>query len=408
MALPVDVNTFKSTDLGAPVINGVAGSLAALLRACLQNGYNVQTPSSVVVANGVATATYASAHGYNLNRVILVASANTAAINGKKRVLSVTTYTLSFDATGVADGAVSGAITTKMAPLGFTEVFTGTNLAAFKSDDVTALSRSVLRVADTATTYARVISYESMTDVNTGIGPMPTEAQLSGGAYIVKSTTADATARPWVLVGDGRLFYLYTYPGGTSGRQNLFWWGESISFRGGDAYATVMGGFSSTANGTGNYDPGIVYCGSQTDAISDSSAITSFSIVTPVQVAQRGIDQLAQSVISLAVSGLCGLVGTGGALISGAPGYSLGFPSGVNGGFMLFPVMCRSSAAVMADLRGILPGVYQSPHDLTAFKMTEVSGVVSAPGRVFLIVPATAAYNNAVGCVALDMIGPWR
>lgn len=410
MALPVDVNTFKSTDLGAPVLNGVAGSLAALLRACLQNGYNVQTPTSVVVANGVATATYASVHGYNANRVIQVANANTAAINGKKRVLSMSTYTLTFDATGVADGAVAGAITTRMAPLGYTEVLTGTNLAAFKSDDVTALSRSVLRIADTATTYARVISYESMADINAGSGPMPTEAQLSGGAYIVKSTTADATARPWVLVGDGRLFYLYTYPGSTSGRQNLFWWGEAISFRAGDAFATVMGGYSSAANSTANYDPGLAYCGQQTDYINATSTLANINATTPVLLAQRGIDQLTQSVIAFAVSAISGLVGASGSIVSGAQvgSYSMAYPSAVNGGFMLFPVYHRCTAGKMVDVRGILPGVYQSPHDLTGLKLAEVSGVASAPGRVFLVLPVSDSYYSVVGHVALDMIGPWR
>lgn len=408
MALPVDVNTFRSTDLGAPVLNGVAGSLAALLRACLQNGFNVQTPSSVVVTNGVATATYASAHGYNVNRVIQVANANTAAINGKKRVLSVTTYTLTFDAAGVADGAVSGAITTKVAPLGFTEVFTGTNLAAFKSDDVTALSRSVLRIADTATTYTRVISYESMTDINTGSGQMPTEAQLSGGAYIVKSTTADATARPWILVGDGRLFYLYTYPGSTSGRQSIFWWGEAISFRAGDAFATVMGGFNSSASGA-NADPGLALSGSQTDSIAPTSALgSSINGATAVVMAQRGVDQIAQSVIAFAASGLAGLVG-GSKLISGSSAsYSIAYPSVVNGGFMLFPVYHRGSAGTFVDLRGILPGVFQSPNDLTSFKLTELSGVASAPGRVFMIVPVSDIGSSSVAHVALDMIGPWR
>lgn len=411
MALPVDVNTFKSTDPGAPVLNGVAGSLAAVLRACLQNGYNVQTPTSVVVASGVATATYASAHGYSANRVILVAGASTGAINGKKRVLSITTNALTFDAAGVADGPVAGTITTKMAPLGFTEIFTGTNLAAFKSDDVAGQSRSVLRIDDTATTYARVISYESMADINTGTGPMPTSTQLSGGAYIVKSTTANATDRPWILVGDGRLFYLWTYPGSSSGRQNMFCWGESISLRPGDAYGTVMSGFNTTASGTTYFDIGLSMCGSSSDLLVMQSLAASASQRIAYVLCQRGVDQLSPSVLSGAFSAVAVVCGGSTKSVSGASNsaYAAPYPSEVTSGFVLFPVgYYKHRQSVPSEMRGFLPGLMHSANDLGGLEMTEVSGVSSAPGAVFVILPITDAAHSVLGRVAIDMIGPWR
>lgn len=413
MALPVDVNTFKSTDPGAPVLNGVAGSLAAVLRACLQNGYNVQTPTSVVVASGVATATYASAHGYSTNRVILVAGAGTSSINGKKRLLSITTDALTFDATGVADGPVAGTITTKMAPLGFTEIFTGANLAAFKSDDVAGQSRSVLRIDDTATTYARVISYESMTDINTGTGPMPTATQLSGGAYIVKSTTANATDRPWILVGDARLFYLWTYPGSPTGRQNVFCWGESISLRAGDAFCTVMVGFSTTANGTTYYDTGFSSVGIHNDTMQYVSLATNLSTSSPVVLQQRGVDQMAPSVCTSAFS-MCPIAAglsnqSRGLSGSGNPLYTRPYPSVVCGGVMLFPVHYHyTRVSAQTEMRGTIPGVFHSPFDLSSFVLSELSGLVFAPSRVFLIVPVTDTYANTLCHVAIDVIGPWR
>lgn len=406
MALPVDVNTYKSTDPGAPVLNGVAGSLASVLRACLQNGYNVQSPTSVVVSAGVATATFASAHGYSVNRVILAAGASTGAINGKKRVLSITTNALTFDATGVADGPVSGTITTKMAPLGFTEIFTGTNLAAFKSDDVAGQSRSVLRIDDTTTTYARVISYESMADINAGTGPMPTATQLSDGAYIVKSTTEGATARPWILVGDGRLFYLWTYPGSSGGRMSLFWWGEVVSFRPGDAFCTSIGGYSSGSSG-GNYDPGLWLCGRSSAYVNPGATLSSINAEAAVHIMQRGVDQITPSVLSFALSATEVCVGSSSVLFSGSA-LSLAYPSLVTSGLMLFPIFCRSSSVWRADLRGNLPGVFHSPHDLSSMYRTEVSGVASAPGRAFLVVPLSNNSGSDVGAVAIDMIGPWR
>lgn len=410
MALPVDVNTFKHTDPGAPVLNGVAGSIAALLRACLQNGYNVQSPTSVVVSAGVATATYASAHGYSTNRVILVAGAGTSAVNGKKRVISITTNALTFDAEGVADGAVAGTITTKMAPLGFTEIFTGTNLAAFKSDDTAGLSRSVLRIDDTATTYARVISYESMADINTGTGPMPTATQLSGGAYIVKSTTANATDRPWILVGDGRLFYLWTYPGTSTGRKTLFCWGEAISLRASDAFATVVAGFNSSATGTAYYDIGLSAPGDTGSTLTASSLMGNISTSIATVLTQRGVDQLSPSVLTSAFSVVAVAAG-GSKPMSGASTAinTSAYPSEVCGGFILFQVgFHKHRQAVPSEMRGWFPGLFHSAHNLAVMEMSEVSGVASAPGRVFIVVPVTDGSNLTDGRVALDMIGPWR
>jgi len=410
MSSVLDVNTFKYTDTGAPVLNGVVGSLAALLRSCLVNGYNVQTPSSIVVASGVATVTYATAHGYKVPRVILVAGANTVAANGKKRVLTTTTYTLTFDATGIADGAISGTITTKMAPLGFTEVFTGTNLSAFQGSDATSNSRSILRIDDTAALYARVISYEAMTDINTGTGPMPSTAQLSGGAYIIKSTTSDTTARPWYLIGDGRLFFLYICPAGTTGRRNIFVWGEPISYKSGDAFSTIMSGFNTDATNA-NIDSSLVNCGtSATSTYTATTIATSVFSYHPWFLSQRGVDALTQSVISHGGSIISILSGANTTrCLSGALGYGAAYPSLVTGGFSLFPVFYKRDALTAnGEVRGQLPGVYHSMHDLTSFQETEVSGVQSAPGRVFFICPVTENSYVVIGQVAFDMIGPWR
>ena len=57
-----------------------------------------------------------------------------------------------------------------------------------------------MRIDDTPGRYARMRAYESMSDVDTGIGPTPTDTQLAGGLYIPKSPEANATRRRWVVV----------------------------------------------------------------------------------------------------------------------------------------------------------------------------------------------------------------
>ena len=67
----------------------------------------------------------------------------------------------------------------------------GTNVAAYKQG--TGGSGMSLRVDNSvsAVGYARVVGYESMTDVNTGSNAFPLESQITGGAYLTLSITTD-------------------------------------------------------------------------------------------------------------------------------------------------------------------------------------------------------------------------
>ena len=96
------VKFFSSTQAGAPVLNGTAGALKALLDACLVDGFGLKSVVSLVVASGVATITVTGGHGFLPDGVMLVAGAATAALNGEQKVTAIGTNTASF-ATAVAD-----------------------------------------------------------------------------------------------------------------------------------------------------------------------------------------------------------------------------------------------------------------------------------------------------------------
>jgi hypothetical protein len=125
---------FTSAASGAPVLTGQAGSLLGLLDACLVTGYGLLTATSVVVAGGVATATFATPHSALADMVILVAGATPSGLNGEQRVIAHSGNTLTFP-TAVADGTATGVITVRVAPLGWTNPFTGTNKTAYKMVD---------------------------------------------------------------------------------------------------------------------------------------------------------------------------------------------------------------------------------------------------------------------------------
>jgi hypothetical protein len=236
------VKHFHSAMTGAPTLSGTAGALLAVLDACLVDGFNLKTASSVVVASGIATVSISLGIGaFEDDTVALIAGATPSGLNGEKRIISVTSNTFTFDATGISDQTATGTITAKLAPAGFAKAFSGTNLAAYRSSDVTG-TRFYLRVDDTGTTNARVVGYESMTDVNTGTMPFPSVEQLSGGYYWPKSNAANGTARAWMVIGDGRNFWLYVnaYPsnGALSGFTCGF--GDFNSRKSSDAYASML------------------------------------------------------------------------------------------------------------------------------------------------------------------------
>ena len=135
----------NSTDASAPSLAGVAGSLITLLDAVLVNGY--------------------------------------------------------------------GAGPTAKAGLGWTKVWTGTNRACYQNNPVTGSGR-YLYVDDSGggaggAKEALVVGYRSF-DADTGVGTdmFPTSAQQAATSVWKKSNTADATARPWLCVGNERVFYL--------------------------------------------------------------------------------------------------------------------------------------------------------------------------------------------------------
>ena len=146
------VKFFHSAMPGAPVLSGTAGSLISVLD-LLVTGMGLKLADSLVVVNGVATLTFSSGHSFEAHAVALVAGATPAALNGGRRILAATPNTATFAAPGVPDGAATGSITAKLAGAGWEKAFTGTNLAAYRSTDLSS-TRMFLRVDDAAAASA--------------------------------------------------------------------------------------------------------------------------------------------------------------------------------------------------------------------------------------------------------------
>jgi hypothetical protein len=382
--------------VGAPTLFGNAGGLLSVLDACLLTGFGQQTASSVVVASGVATMTFGTSFPAEIQSVILVAGATPSGLNGEKKVLSITSTTLTFDATGISDQTATGTITVKMAPLGWSKPFSGTNLTVYTSG-ASAFTGGYLRVDDTGTLNARVATYEGMYDVNTGVNPYPSNTQISGGLYWPKSQAADATARKWLVAGDDRGFYLWTAPNsgfgaGVNGVTSYF--GDPIFKNTADKFPSVLTGHTSSI---------VALTGVQTNCMGYSNLNGTPGGVFVARAPTALVGGVSSAKSCMLASALADYSGR--TLNSNN---WLNFPNQGDNGLLLGACGLFGSAA----LRGVFPGWYMSPQQLQNYFLHRdvVPGTDDFPNKRFLALrhAGPADSTSVWGFVFLDVTGPWR
>jgi hypothetical protein len=376
------VKLFHSGMTGAPTLTGVAGSLLGVLQACLVDGWGAATVDSLTVSGGIATVTIGAGHPFEVDSVALIAGATVTGgtVNGEQRVLSATATTYTF-AAAVGDQTATGTITHKVAPLGWERQFTGTNKAVYRSTDPES-TQMALRVDDTGTTDSRVVGYESMTDVDTGTGPFPTEAQVSGGLYWPKSNGVE---REWVLVGDGRGMYMRSRPYGSGAWVLLVAFTDFASVKSPDAYACLLAGATTGLINTSSYTIHDLSYSITTNTVAGRYVPRSHTgLGTAVRVSTSGVMPVRPSATQFYSGSLA----------------SVTFPDPAADGLYL------TSFTVCHDggLRGQLPGLYCCPQDVGSSDFTylqRVTGVTGLTGKRLLAVLGAGVYF-------FDITGPWR
>ena len=381
---------------GAPVLNGVAGSLIGLLDAFLIDGWGMATANSLSVSGGVATLTMPAGSDFEDGCVVLIAGATPAALNGEQRIATTNGTTLTFPTTA-ADGPATGTITVKYAPCGWQKAFSGANLAVYRSQNVMG-NRRFLRVQDTGNVDARVVAYNNMTGVSTGTGPFPTAAQISGGGYWLKSTSANATAQRYDCLGDDRMFYFglcrnYMSSGGAAEGDKytysrLLAFGDPIYFKtSGDAWGTFLSA-SNAANDAASVN-GVVDAGRVNGHFVERSPAGTGGPVETYSIPEAGSANAW----------------------SGEDSDGFGpFPNAIDGRLRL----CRRFVcASQADLspRAALPGLLSAPvSGLTShptFKARDtLDGSGALAGRKLMLL-WIGSYAKSGGSF-FDITGPWR
>lgn len=387
-----NVKLFSSTMSGAPQCSGTAGSLLAILDACLVTGFGLQTVTTAVVAGGFCTLTVPVTPSMQIGSIALVAGATPAGLNGEQRVTAITANTVVF-ATAEAAGTATGSITVKMAPAGWLKSFSGTNLAAYKVDpalhpDSTGI---FVKVDDTTTVCARVTGFETLSDISTGTGKFPEDVQTA--VWVHKSDAASVSVRQWNVVCDDRMVYIGIRFYGTA--DSLYapnWWGfgEFASKKSLDPYRFVI---------SGNYSTSAAGAPDATYSLAGTSNISYIYIARSYTGIGAGVNARVWTWPSL-----YGASGTG----------VLPYPNGPDSALYACPADLVEASPAQA--RGVLPGILLIPHALqgkicaTASTPYISSVVPGFSGKTIAFLPCMAVGGSGPnwGVVAFDMTGPWE
>lgn len=299
----------------------------------------------------------------------------------------------------VLTGAIGGALAVLRACLvtgygakagaGWTEPFSGTNKAVFQAG---AGNQHLLRVDDTTTASFRVRGYASMSDVDTGADPTPTDTLLSGGGYMLKSNTTDATARPWLLVATEKAFHLWVGYGltvaagieGSSAAQPMMFFGKITSYKTGDGYDTAL----------------ICNNGAAATGAMFGRVETSFNTVSQGHYLMRSYTQIGGAVAACKYSNPASA--QGGTTV-GAASLGAAYPDPVTGGMLLSPLFLSEPSALVT--RGVLPGAWAPLHPLPGAPGDTFSGSGALAGKTFILLDC--ANGSSRGRVALEISDTW-
>jgi hypothetical protein len=344
------VKVFRSTDYAAPANTNAAGALIAILDACLVNGYGSQTATISSVA-GVATVTTPTAHALKDGTFMRISGANETDYNGDFAITVTGATTFTYAVANAPVSPATGTITSKVAPAGWTKPFSGTNVAAYKQG--AGSNGMYLRVSDTTTGSARAKGFENMTDVSAGTGDFPTDAQVSGGRYMMKSS--NATAMPWVIIASEKFAVFCIYNTST---YTVNYFGDFVSNKTGDTFNTVF------------RFGGDFYADSSSFDLASGFNALSIGLYVPRPHTQVGssknMAQLGNYQISTGM-------GTGG----------ITYPSPIDNALHLSPILIGEPAT---GIRGKLPAIWQILHNMPFQNGDIITGTGDFVGKKFIAI----------------------
>lgn len=356
-------------------------------------GFNTQNVLSINVTSNVATVTFSVAHGFEDHCVVLISGANTSAINGEKRITVTSATAFTFTTTGVADGAVSGTITAKYAPLGWSYIgTTPTTLPILiRSVDETG-TQCAFQFNNFATgEFSGGISIAGYRTSNTTQALNLFATRSLGYNGPISQNTYNTTH--WIIVGDTKTFYIL-YNGAVV-TQGLNLDNNSGFIIGGGVFSSIY-----------TVDPYATFVAGETSSTVPPSITSSlgYSNTSSTNVALAatgggGSSPVAYSAIEFPID-TAGYLGANLSNVAGS-----GYPNAGDSSLIL----CRRAIGD-GTLRGYFRGLYQSPQNCAASfnPLDRVEGQGALSGRKLLAVKNGASGTaNGAGVSFFDITGPW-
>ncbi len=222
---------YNSTMQGAPSSTlTAAGTLLAVLDACLINGFNSTSITSITQSAGVATVTTSGAHGFKPSEWVLVAGATPSAYSGRQKVVTVpssTTFTFAISS-GTTSPATLSSATVAYPAAGWNKSSGGTNIAAYQGGSGSAGNWMQIEdnnpYADANLSFRTrsCAGWTALDSATATLGLQVKVLKLTGG---------------WMVFADAKTCYIFFGNISGSGAVYTFAFGDMTSFYSGDAYA---------------------------------------------------------------------------------------------------------------------------------------------------------------------------
>jgi len=280
--------------------------------------------------------------------------------------------------------------------LGWTKTPLGTNIAAYTQPAGT--NGFVLQVDDSASTYAYLCGFETLTSFNVGKNFFnPLNTPPASGGHSVVNRGSDASAKAWRLITNGSIFHFAVtwYTSSSPPYTDLCTFGDIVSYVPNDKFNTVLMGYTS---------PGSQYLGwaginTQTPWNSNASTAS----------VARAWNQISSNTLCAVMTDATLVGGSGASAGASCPNY----PDPISGKLNLAPFWLADgpNTYLRGGIRGLIPGVWcilgkASAGSPAPFNDgdTFTAGAGPIAGRTFEFV---GAIGSPYGQVAIETSNTW-
>ena len=389
------VRYYDSTFRGLGGIDGTPGSFIALFDKIGITGFGDLTVQTLVVLNGVATATFTTNESFDIRATLRLAGVtNLVALNGDHQLKEVGTNWVSWN-TAQADGTATGSMTMKVAPLGYIKPHSGTNKASYQSASADA-NKCLINIDDTYSSYLKITTFETMSDVNSGTGRMTTTERVSEWA---KSGGANATKYPFFIVGDDKGFFFGTQV-------------YNVNINAGYTFCTYYVGEIADEMPIKRFNF-VLFSEANTSHPGRSASNSNYMRLENMAGTHDSTNQVNMKIQRDQTFYVFGanlrLLSSAGTFFSSANTIAPVLPNPVNN--RIFIADCYVSEVAGNTRRGKMPGLYGLVHSnygsLIPFAI--IDNIETMPNRKFMFI-GLGQYGYTVGGpgVLFDITGPWR